>query len=208
LALQVIGAGVGRTGTYSLKLALEMLGFGPCHHMEEVLKNGAVQVPPWAAAVAGKPDWAATFAGYNAAVDWPSAAFWPELSAAYPDAKVILSTRDPERWYDSYSKTIETLLQQADRMPTHMKPWAEMAVGVTVKSGSGGRSGREAIIEGFKANEAAVKRSVPADRLLVFQASEGWQPLCAFLNKPVPADPFPRTNDQAEFWELVKAGIG
>merc|ERR1712137_456649 len=93
MTLSVFSAGFGRTGTMSLKLALEQLGFGPCHHMIEVIENGDVQVPLWNAALNGQPDFEAIYAGYGAAVDWPTAAFWQELAAAYPDAKVILSSR-------------------------------------------------------------------------------------------------------------------
>lgn len=207
MALKVIGAGLGRTGTFSLKIALERLGLGPCHHMEEVLKAGPVQVPLWSAAIAGTPDWEATFRGFNAAVDWPTAAFWRELADYYPEAKVILTTRTPESWYESYSATIAKLMSMRDESPPHMRDWFAMALAVTVKSGVGNRKDRAEVIEAFRTNETRVREALPADRLLVYQVREGWEPLCAFLGKPVPAEPFPNTNDQEQFWELVKRGM-
>src|SRR5436190_15849029 len=94
LHMHVIGAGVGRTGTFSLKLALNRLGLGPCHHMEAVMQNMPVQVPHWAAALAGRADWGAIYAGFGSAVDWPTAAFFRELVKAYPSAKFILTHRN------------------------------------------------------------------------------------------------------------------
>ena len=208
MTLQVIGAGVGRTGTYSLKLALEHLGFGPCHHMEEVFKNPSRQIPLWHAALAGAPDWAAIFAGYAAAVDWPTAAFWRELAAAYPEAKVVLTARDAERWYQSYAQTIASLLAKAHAAPPEVGPWFDMAFGVTRKSGFDGDASPAATIAAYEANLAAVRTSLPPERLLVFDVKDGWPPLCAFLDKPVPAMPFPRTNNSGEFWELARQITG
>ena len=208
MALEVIGAGVGRTGTYSLKLALEQLGFGPCHHMEEVLKNRSQQVPLWTSAVQGQPDWQATFEGYISAVDWPTAAFWRELAAFYSGAKVILTTRSPESWYESYSGTINKLMSTIDEAPASLRPWFEMAMGVTTKNGIDGKSNRGDMIKAFEDHVDAVRESIPADRLLVFEVRHGWEPLCAFLGKPVPTTPFPRSNHREEFWELVERGMG
>ncbi|KAB2850621.1 MAG: hypothetical protein F9K44_04340 [Hyphomicrobiaceae bacterium] len=208
MTLEVIGAGVGRTGTYSLKMALEQLGLGPCHHMEEVLSNQSQQVPLWTAAVQGRPNWTAAFEGYVSAVDWPTAAFWRELAAYYPGAKVILTTRSPDSWYRSYSETIHKLLSTIDEVPAHMKPWFEMAIGVTVKSGFGGKTSRGDMIKVFEDHVDAVRTSIPRDRLLVFEVKDGWEPLCAFLGRPVPTSAFPRSNDREEFWELVQRGMG
>ena len=112
--MQIIGAGVGRTGTYSLKLALNELGLGPCHHMEEVLLNQPVQVPLWASAVDGAPDWDRIYAGYNCAVDWPTAGFVRELNVAFPQAKFVLTHRSPASWVASFSGTIYQLLANRD----------------------------------------------------------------------------------------------
>lgn len=208
MTIKVIGAGVGRTGTYSLKLALEQLGFGPSHHMEEVLKNQAQQIPLWIAALQGRPNWKATFEGYVSAVDWPTAAFWHELAAFYPEAKIILTTRSSESWYQSYSETIHKLLSTIDEAPAPIRPWFEMARGVTVKSGIGDKSNRDDMIRAFEDHVDAVKKSIPAERLLVFEVKDGWGPLCAFLGKPCPDGEFPRSNHKEEFWELVQRGMG
>ena len=204
MTLEVIGAGVGRTGTMSLKLAVEQLGFGPCHHMEEVIKNPPVQVPLWTAAVQGKPDWEAAFRGYNSAVDWPTAAFWRELAAAYPRAKVVLTTRSIESWYASFSETIYKLIGGRDQAPPPMRPLLEMAAGVIAKSGFVDGLDRDGIVAAFNRHVQAVKENIPADRLLVFEVKEGWTPLCRFLGKPVPAEAFPATNNKEEFWDRIK----
>ncbi len=201
--MHVIGAGVGRTGTYSLKQALNELGLGPCHHMEEVLRNQAAQVPHWAAAVAGNADWPATYAGYESAVDWPTAAFFEELNAAYPNAKFVLTVRSPESWVDSFSETIYTALAGKDAMPPEMHPWHDMAVSVVSKSNFPLGLDRPTLKQRFHAHNERVKAAIPTDRLLVFDVKQGWAPLCAFLGVPIPDMPFPRTNDRAEFWDKV-----
>ena len=204
MTLKAISAGFGRTGTLSLKLALEELGFGPCHHMKEVLENGPVQVPLWHAAAEGKPDFAAIYKGYASAVDWPTAAFWREVAAAYPEAKIILSTRSAESWYSSFSETILTSLLAKDHWPPPAVPWLSMVSKVVIDRSLGGRTDKDGVIAAFHAQEAAVKAAIPANRLLVHQAKDGWEPLCAFLGVPVPATPYPRTNSKEEFFQLMK----
>ena len=200
----IIGAGVGRTGTYSLKLALTQLGLGPCHHMEEVLHHLPVQLPLWQAALQGKADWAAIYEGYGSAVDWPTAAFFGELGKAYPEAKFILSLRSPESWADSFSETIYAFCAARDQAPPHMQPWASWAIGVIEKSGFPAGLDRSALAAAFTAHNEAVKAAIPAKNLLVYEVTQGWEPLCAFVGKPVPSEAFPRTNNRAEFWELLK----
>jgi hypothetical protein len=207
MTIKVFSAGFGRTGTMSLKLALEELGFAPCHHMKEVIDNGAVQVPLWNAAVAGKPDFDAIYKGYDAAVDWPTAAFWRELAAAYPDAKVILSSRSAESWYDSISQTILSTLSVPEHWPPGAVEWFRMVTKVIDRSLGTARD-KESVIAAFHAQEAAVKAEIPASRLLVHQAKDGWGPLCAYLGVPVPATPYPRTNSKEEFFELMKGAGG
>lgn len=203
MSLQVIGAGVGRTGTYSLKLALNQLSVGPCHHMEEVLHHMDVQVPLWAAAAKGKADWPAIFKGYNSAVDWPSATFFRELNAAYPKAKFILTHRSTESWTESFSSTIYKLLAMKGEVPAPMQEWLAMGAAVIAKAGFREGLDKAGLAKAFEAHIAAVKAAIPADRLLVYQVKEGWGPLCAFLGKPVPKEDFPRTNDRGEFWDRV-----
>lgn len=204
MTIKVIGAGVGRTGTYSLKLALEQLGFGPCHHMEEVVKAPERQVPLWSAAARGEPDFVAAYAGFGSAVDWPTAAFWRELAVAYPEAKFILTTRSAESWCDSYSQTIHALLSRPEEALPETRPWFEMALSVLEKSGFDTRMGRAELIDAFEAWNVAVRDSLPPDRVLVYEVREGWEPLCAFLGRKPPATPFPRSNNREEFWELAR----
>lgn len=201
--MHVIGAGVGRTGTYSLKLAINRLGLGPCHHMEEVLLNAAAQVPLWSAAVEGRPDWAAIYRGYASAVDWPTAGFFRELNAAFPQAQFVLTTRSPESWLASFTATIYKLLAARDMVPESARAWHDMAVRVVDRTGFPLGLDPDALRQRFEAHLEAVKATVPAERLLVYQVKEGWEPLCAFLGVPVPDEPFPRTNDRGEFWDRV-----
>lgn len=202
--MHVIGAGLGRTGTYSLKFALNQLGLGPCHHMEEVLHNMGRQVPLWDAVLEGQADWAEVYDGYSSAVDWPTASFYRELAAVYPEAKFVLSTRSAESWAESFGQTIYTVLHGRDQAPPDKRGWLEMVVRIVAKADIPLGLDRDGLIKSFRTHEAAVKAAIPADRLLVFDVKQGWEPLCAFVGKPVPAEPFPRTNDREQFFELLK----
>ena len=135
MTLKVIGAGIGRTGTYSLKAALTRLGLGPCHHMEEVLHNMPLQVPLWSAASNGAADWQSIYDGYPSAVDWPTAGFFRELCEAYPSARFVLTLRSPESWADSFGGTIYQLLAGREQAPPEMRDWLEMSAGVIAKTG-------------------------------------------------------------------------
>lgn len=204
MTLSVIGAGFGRTGTLSLKFALEQLGLAPCHHMMEVFANPE-QAPIWLSAAKGEAvDWDNLLSSYKASVDWPSCHFWRELAAYYPDAKVILSTRDPERWYKSISGTIFPAM--AGEMPDEgpARDVLSMARYVVSERTFGGKTGKEHVLDVLARHEAEVKRSIPAGRLLVFDVAEGWEPLCRFLEVPVPDVPFPRTNSSEEFQSRLK----
>jgi hypothetical protein len=204
MTLNVVGAGVGRTGTYSLKMALDRLGLGPTHHMEEVIKEPQRQVPLWAAAAQGNPDWPSLFEGYKSAVDFPVASFWEELSTREPSAKVVLTWRTPESWYDSFSQTIFVLMQGADQAPSQMQPLLKMASAVLDKAGFGGKTTRDELIQAFIDHAERVKKGVPAGRLLVYQVKDGWEPLCSFLGLPVPDEPFPKSNNREDFWDRIK----
>lgn len=207
MTMNVIGAGVGRTGTYSLKLALNRLGVGPCHHMEEVLHQMPVQVPLWAAAAAGKPDWDTIYAGYYSTVDWPTACFFRELHAHYPTAKFVLTERDPERWADSFGATIYKLLAGKDEAPPEMRDWLDMAGDVIAKTGFPPGLDRDGLRDAFIAHNQAVRAAIPAGQLLIFEVKQGWGPLCEFLDVPVPDEDFPRTNDRGEFWDRVQGKL-
>lgn len=206
VTLKLIGAGVGRTGTYSLKLAINQLGLGPCHHMEEVLHNQPMQVPLWSAALQGAPDWAAIYRGYQSAVDWPTAGFFRELAAAYPAAKFVLTHRSAQSWAESFSETIYKLLAGRDQAPPAMRAWLEMCAGVIAMTGFPDGFDLADLMRAYEAHNEAVKSAIPAHQLLVYQVVEGWEPLCAFLGVDVPDAPFPRTNARTEFWELVARG--
>jgi len=201
MAMQVIGAGYGRTGTASLKLALEQLGFDPCYHMFEVIQNPAF-IEGWRRAAAREPDWDAIFEGYQAAVDFPAASFWRELADYYPDAKVILSTRSPESWFASVSETIFNpdlrTGSQTDPFPMMVKETIFDRLGVDPAD-------EAAMIDRFRRHEAEVKEAIPAERLLVFEAKQGWAPLCAFLGVPVPDTEYPRVNSREETRALLEA---
>lgn len=203
MSLQVIGAGLGRTGTYSLKKAIERLGFGPCHHMEEVIHHMATQMPLWTTAVKGSPDWPAIYNGYASADDWPTAAFYRELNAFYPNAKFILTVRSSESWVASFSDTIYKLMAGRAHAPAKMQPWFDMATGMMIKSGFPDGMNAAELAKAFNAHAEAVKAAIPADRLLTYEVKEGWGPLCAFLRVPIPDEAFPRTNDRADFWDRV-----
>ena len=205
--MHVIGAGVGRTGTYSLKLAINQLGLGPCHHMEAVLVGIAAQVPLWNDVLSGRPDWQAVYRGFASAVDWPTACFFRELSAAYPRARFVLTTRDPEKWADSFAATIYKLIGDRDQAPPVKKAGLDMAAGVIARTGFPAGLNQEELASAYVAHNEAVKAAVPASRLLVYQVKDGWGPLCQFLGVPEPADPFPRTNHRAEFWDRVTGKI-
>ncbi len=207
MSLKVIGAGVGRTGTYSLKLAINQLGFGPCHHMEEVLHNMPAQVPLWLAASDGSPDWRAIYDGYGSAVDWPTARFFRELNEAYPDAKFVLTVRSPESWAASYSHTIQKLVAERAQTPVEVHEWLEMVYKVISQTGFPDGLTLDQLMAAFVAHNEAVKAAIPADRLLIFEVKQGWQPLCDFLGVPVPDEAFPRTNHREEFWDRVQGGI-
>jgi hypothetical protein len=195
MALQVIGAGLGRTGTLSLKLALEHLGFGPCYHMVEVLAGVRRNVPLWTEAAAGNPDWEAIFAGYRATTDYPACSFWRELADYYPRAKVILTTRDPDAWFDSVS---ETIFSDPHRARFEKGPVGAFMEATVYRDFGDRIHDRAFMTEWFERRNREVMETVPAERLLVYSVKEGWDPLCAFLDVRVPTEPFPRVNSREE----------
>ena len=199
MALKIIGAGFGRTGTYSLKAALARLGFGPCHHMSEVANNPE-QVRLWALVAAGRPDYEATFAGFLSAVDFPVSAYWQDVLAVTPGAKVILSDRDPEDWYASFSQTILPLILDKAAWPTDRRAWFQMMDKVIIGKALGGRTDRDGILAAYRANTKAARALADEGRALVFQSRDGWGPLCDFLGVEVPDEPYPKTNARADFF--------
>jgi hypothetical protein len=199
-AIQVIGAGFGRTGTASLRQALQQLGFDPCDHMHENFDRPE-RFALWDEAVrrkdAGEPiDWRPLLADYRAIVDWPGAYFWRELTCVHPKAKVVLTVRDPDRWYDSISATIFPLLEHLEDDGGPALP-GDVVMERTFPGITADRARCTAV---FAAHNEAVREVIAPERLLVFDVKEGWEPLCAFLGVRVPeGEPFPRRNDTAEF---------
>jgi hypothetical protein len=206
MPLMVIGAGFGRTGTLSLKLALERLGLGPCHHMREVVEHPA-QIPVWEAATDGAAvDWGALLGGYRSIVDWPGCHFWRELAERYPAAKVILTVREPHGWYRSASATIFRFLQETPKDdPARMARWRLQRKMILHQTFGGSTADEELTIGVLAMHDEEVKRAMPVERLLVYEVSQGWAPLCAFLGVAVPDEPFPRTNTTEEFVSRVLA---
>ena len=194
MALRVIGSGLGRTGTLSLKLALEELGFGPCHHMREVLGHPE-SVPLWNDAFEGRPNWEAMFAGYHSTIDIPGCWFWRELSEYYPYAKVLHSVRDPDTWFESTQKSIYA----PDSLGLNPTPPFDRFFAHTKRPFEGGIHDRAFMTDYFRRHSVEVERTIPSHRLLVYEVSQGWGPLCAFLGVPVPQTPFPLTNTREEF---------
>ena len=194
MALKVVGAGLGRTGTHSLKVALEQLLGGPCYHMIEVFGHPE-HVSAWHAAYRGEPvDWDPVFAGYVACVDWPGAGVWRQLAAQQPDAVILLSTRESaDQWWTSASRTIFEVMDAAPA-----DEWRAMA-GAMLESFSPNWSDEAAAKAAYERHNADVRAEAPADRLVEWKPQDGWGPLCKALGVPEPAEPFPLTNTTAEF---------
>lgn len=197
MSLSIIGAGFGRTGTESLKKALEILGFGPCYHMFEVLPHPE-RVEMWRAAARGEvPNWDDAFSGYRSTVDWPAAFFWRELSEHFPKAKIILSVRDAESWYESMDNTIlRGLRDSTDQNSVGLKMIANGVFGGEIND-------RDHIIATYEANIREVQSAFSSDRLLTLELGSGWEPLCQFLECPIPQDPFPSSNSSEGFASRV-----
>lgn len=204
MGLAVIGAGWGRTGTKSLKLAVEQLGLGPCHHMEDILASPG-QLQLWLAVANGETvDWNEVFAGYRSAVDWPSAHYWRELAAFYPDARVILTVRPAEAWWNSYSKTLMRAFQKSEAGidNPHMRGVSEMVLKSSRKTFPARMDDKEALLAAYRDHEGTVRKAFAGEpeRLLVYDVKEGWEPLCSFLGLPVPQGEYPRSNTAEDFW--------
>jgi hypothetical protein len=197
MTLRVVGAGIGRTGTNSLKIALEQLLGAPCYHMIEVFEHPD-HIPMWQEAVdTGAAPWDELFSGYAAAVDWPVGSFYGELMAAYPDAIVLLSTRDSDSWWKSASSTIFNFTQFEAVLETD--PWRRMVMGMMATRFTD-RLDDEAVAKAaYERHNAEVRASVPSERLLQWEPDDGWEPICAALGVAVPDQPFPHTNTTAEF---------
>jgi hypothetical protein len=204
--MKLIGAGFGRTGTMSLKAALEQIDHGPCFHMIDLIK-GAMPLEPWKAAAEGKDvDFEAALEGWESTIDWPACTYWERLIEIWPDEKVLLTVRDPDTWYESCLNSIHEAAERGRRGELggdHPPPPEVMAVinGMIWDGTFKGRfeEDREFAIDVFNRHNEAVKAKVPPDRLLVYEVKEGWGPLCEFLGVEEPGGPFPHLNDTASF---------
>ena len=216
--MKLIGAGFPRTGTLSQKLALELLGFGPCYHMVTVLAD-LPQAALWDRALDGEAPWSEMFDGYGSTVDWPGGYFYEELMEEYPEAKVLLSTREPESWERSMRATVwevrqgQSLMRLLSDARAQVDPdWAGFLrmIDRLLWTGEGsfaaGHTEPGQLIEAMRRHEDEVRRTVPPERLLVWSVAEGWEPLCEFLEVSVPDMPFPRVNDSREFVNRVIDG--
>jgi hypothetical protein len=210
--MKVIGAGLPRTATLTQKVALEMLGLGPCYHMVNILSDLSL-APEWAAAFDGGPDWEMIFGACQASVDWPGSFFWRELAECYPDAKVLLSVRSGESWANSMKNTIWGLYCGDGLMRHHSDARASVDPGwrdftmlmkaMLHKSGLiGDLTGSfDALVvaAAMERHNQEVRDTVPAGRLLEWKPADGWEPLCEFLEVPIPPVPIPHINDSAMF---------
>jgi hypothetical protein len=197
MTLKVIGAGFGRTGTDSMREALNILGVGPCHHMVEV-NTSEDQKRKWRAFVQGAPaEWEQLFAGYGSCMDWPSAHYWRELIAFYPQAKVVLTYRTAESWWQSFEQTILRGIQMST------EPESLGLALIRDKVFSGRPDDRALAIARYEENVKAVRATVAPERLLVHSLGDGWEPLCAHLGVPVPAQAYPSRNSASDFQKAI-----
>ena len=216
--MKLIGAGLPRTGTLTQKVALEMLGLGPCYHMVSVLDD-LDQAALWDRALDGQAPWNEVFDGFQSTVDWPGGYFYKELMEAYPEAKILLSVRDPETWECSMRQTVwairngESMIRLLSSAQAHVNPQWQAFLNMIdrlVWQGRGtfadGHERPEQLIAGMNRHNEEVKAAVPPERLLVWSVTEGWEPLCEFLQVPVPDAPFPHVNDSKEFADRVIDG--
>lgn len=201
MGLRVVGTGLGRTGTKSMHTALAMLGFGPCHHMLEVFRHPE-SMRLWIEAGEGRPDWDAIFEHYHSAVDYPTAAYWRELTRYYPDAKVLHTVRDPDEWFESIQATIlapgGVPRREGEDLPARFFASIRRSLPAQLDD-------RAVMTQYFRSHTEAVTAAISPDRLLVYRVGEGWERLCHFLDVPVPSEPFPSENSRAEFIARIQA---
>ncbi|MGA2929567.1 MAG: sulfotransferase family protein [Solirubrobacteraceae bacterium] len=212
--MKVIGAGLPRTATLTQKVALEMLGFGPCHHMVNLFAD-MDEVAVWRQAFEGARDWDRILAGFQSAVDWPASFYYRDLAGHYPEAKVLLSVRDPAAWARSMRATIwdsfhgdtpaHHIYAAAAQVDPRMRDYDDLLQTMWDAHGAFTRDGavQNGLGDVLVRHTEAVKQAVPADRLLVWNVNEGWEPLCAFLGVEVPDGPLPTLNDSRTYFERV-----
>jgi hypothetical protein len=198
MPVRLVGAGLPRTGTHSLKVALEQLLGSPCYHMIEVFRQ-LEHVPLWHQAIKGDtPEWRALLGGYGAAVDWPASAFWKELADAYPDAVVLLSVRDtPEAWWKSADETVFEGMRREH--PPAFAAWLDMCLDLLRSRFTPQWEDSRSAMEAYAHHNDEVRSTIPKDRLVEWRPGDGWAPICSALDLPIPDEPFPHVNTTAEF---------
>lgn len=210
--VKIIGAGLPRTATLTQKIALEMLGCGPCYHMAEAM-GSTERMAGWIDAFGGKPDWDTIYEGFTATVDWPGSFFYQELMEVYPDAKVLLSVRDGVAWARSMRNTIwdmafgdsllHYLMMAQSRIDPIRRGFTDTLLAMSEASGLFGPDpenfDEKTLAAAMERHNAEVRRTVPKERLLEWWPTDGWEPLCEFLGLPVPPVPVPHVNDSAAF---------
>jgi Sulfotransferase domain len=218
--MKVIGAGLPRTATTTQAIAFEMLGFGPCYHMRNLIMDFEAGLTLWEAAARGEPDWEAILDDAKSCCDWPTARCYKELSEYYPEAKVVLSVRDPEGWIRSMRDTIwaiyfgDSVTHRVCQARAVVDPlWRRFMQLMTTMTWSADTLGPpestfddQALAASMQRWNERVKSEVPADRLLVWEPRDGWGPLCDFLEVGAPAEPLPNVNDMAAFKEGIIGG--
>jgi Sulfotransferase domain len=218
--MKVIGAGLPRTATTTQMIAFEMLGFGRCYHMRDLMMDFEAGLPLWEAVAEGKPDWEAILGDANSCCDWPTAAYYKELAEHYPESKVVLTVREPEGWVRSMRDTVwsiyfgDSVMHHVCQARAVLDPlWRRfmdlmipMTWGTDTLGPPESTFDDRALAESMHRWNERVKREVPADRLLVWEPRDGWEPLCAFLEVAVPDEPVPNANDTAAFKEGVIGG--
>ena len=204
MPLKIVGSGLGRTGTKSMQTALNVLGFGPCHHMVEVFRNPE-SMQYWIDASEGRPDWDLIFKDYNSMVDYPGAAFWRQLADHYPDAKVLHTVRDPDKWWDS---TQATIFSPASGTREEGGSLRDRFFASFIGPLRSHLDDRAYMTDHFRRHTEAVRAAIPPERLLIYEVGEGWDRLCKFLKVPVPDEPYPSENSRAEFQARAQAAQG
>jgi len=201
MTIKVLGAGFGRTGTNSLKIAIEILGFGPCYHMHEV-RNNPEHVDIWDRAINGEQvNWHELYDNYSSAVDWPTVSFLPQLLQEYPQAKVILTLRDAEEWYISARDTIFEAMTLGDKNPDlNGRMRTKMSRKLILENTfSALYDDKDYCINIYNRHIHNTRKLVSPSSLLEYHITDGWEPLCDFLDLPVPVTSFPKTNDRHSF---------
>lgn len=194
--IKIVGAGMWRIGTVSLKRALEQLTGQPAHHMSELLQHPH-QVNQWLSVLRGmRPAWPTLLQGYGSTLDWPSLAYWHDIYQTYPNALVLLSTRGPDEWWNSISQTV---LQSAPTPDNAKTPWDRLVVDLFQNHFVGRFPTKKQAIDAYNAHNEQVRQTVPPNRLLEWSPADGWTPLCRALHKPIPDTPFPHLNTTAEY---------